>query len=191
LGLQWQWHANPKIQWSALMRNSGYLRLFAFPSDSAKNLWTVPNMLLQKFPAPDFVATTKVKWTVEWDAWQKKKAGLIIMGNDYAYLSISKNEKGYFVSQINCKDALLNSSEEVIEQQPLRDSIVYLRVTVSPEAKCSFSYSEDGVNYKTIGQPFIAKPDKWIGAKVGLFCTAVPGIRIGGYADIDWFRISK
>ena len=23
LGLQWQWHANPKIQWSALIRNSG------------------------------------------------------------------------------------------------------------------------------------------------------------------------
>lgn len=192
LGLQWQWHANPKIQWSALMPNSGYLRLFAFPSDSGRNLWNVPNLLLQKFPAPAFTATTKIKWTVEWDVWQKKKAGVIIMGNDYAYLSITKNEKGFFVSQVVCKDALLNGEESIAEQQPLKDSIVYLRVNItSPDAQCSFSYSEDGVNYKTIGKPFTAKPDKWIGAKVGLFCTGVPGIRNGGYADIDWFRITK
>lgn len=192
LGLQWQWNANPKIQWSVLMKASGYLRLFAYPSDSSKNLWTVPNLLLQKFPAPDFIATTKLKWTVEWDVWQKKKSGLIIMGNDYSYLAINKNETGYFVSQIICKDALLNNEEIIIEQRPIMQSSVYLRVRVSsPDAQCVFSYSEDGVNYKTIGKPFIAKPDKWIGAKVGLFCTAVRGIRTGSYADIDWFRITK
>ena len=192
LGLQWQWHANPKIQWSALIRNSGYLRLFAYPSDSSKNLWTVPNLLLQKFPAPDFTATTKVEWNIEWDVWQKKKAGLIIMGNDYAYLSISKNENGYFVSQVVCKDALSGNEEAIVEQKPLKDSTVYLRVTISsPGAQCTFSYSEDGINYKAIGKSFTAKPDKWIGAKVGLFCTGVPGIRNGGYADVDWFRITK
>lgn len=192
LGLQWQWHANPKIQWSALMKNTGYLRLFAYPSDTGKNLWTVPNLLLQKFPAPDFTVTTKMKWNIEWDVWQNKKAGLLIMGNDYAYLSISKNENGFFVSQIVCKDALSGNEENTVEQKPLKDSIVYLRVTVSaPDAQCSFSYSEDGINYKAIGKTFIAKPDKWIGAKVGLFCTGAPGIRNGGYADIDWFRITK
>ena len=192
LGLQWQWHANPKIQWYALMRNTGYLRLFAYPSDSSKNLWTVPNLLLQKFPAPDFTATTKVEWNIEWDSWQKKKAGLIIMGNDYAYLSITKNEKGFMVSQVMCKDALEGNAEVMIEQQPIKDPVVYLRATIaSPGAQCSFSYSEDGINYKTIGKSFLAKPDKWIGAKLGLFCTGALGTRNGGYADIDWFRITK
>ncbi|WP_276500187.1 glycoside hydrolase family 43 protein [Terrimonas pollutisoli] len=192
LGLQWQWHANPKIQWSALIRNSGYLRLFAYPSDSSKNLWAVPSLLLQKFPAPDFTATTKLEWNIEWDVWQKKKAGLLVMGNDYAYLSISKNENGYLVSQVICKDALSGNEENTVEQKPLKDSTVYLRVTVSsPDAQCTFSYSEDGINYKAIGKSFTAKPDKWIGAKVGLFCTGVPGIRNGGYADVDWFRITK
>ena len=114
------------------------------------------------------------------------------MGNDYAYLSISKNEKGFYVSLVNCKDALLNKVEELMASQLIKDSVVYLRVTVSaPDAQCSFSYSEDGLNYKSIGEKFIAKPDKWIGAKVGLFCTGAPGIRNGGYADIDWFRITK
>ncbi len=191
-GLQWQWQANPKIQWSALLRGTGYLRLFAFPSDTGKNLATVPNLLLQKFPAPAFTATTKLTWTVEWDIWQQKKAGLLIMGTDYAYLSISKNEKGFYVSQVTCKDALNGKTEEVIEQQPVKDATVYLRVQLrAPDAQCTFSYSEDGEHYKPIGKPFTAQPGKWMGGKVGLFSTATPGVRIGGYADVDWFRVTQ
>jgi beta-xylosidase len=114
------------------------------------------------------------------------------MGNDYAYLSITKNENGYLLTQVNCKNASQNKEEDIVAQVPLKDATVYLRVTVTaPDATCVFSYSEDGNNFKTIGKAFIAKPDKWIGAKVGLFCTAVPGTKNGGYADIDWFRITK
>lgn len=192
-GLQWQWHANSKVQWSAQIRNSGYLRLFAFatPKD-ALNLWPVSNLFLQKFPAADFTTTTKVTFTAEWDVWQGKKAGLLIMGNDYAYLSISKNEKGYQVSQVVCKDALNGGSEKIIDSKPLGSGTVYLRVQVqSPLANCTFSYSEDGKNFKPLGQIFKAEPDKWIGAKIGIFCISKPEVRTGGYADFDWFRFDK
>jgi hypothetical protein len=47
------------------------------------------------------------------------------------------------------------------------------------------------VNFTTIGKEFVAKPDKWIGAKVGLFCVSKPDVRMGGYADFDWFRVDK
>lgn len=192
LGLQWQWHANPKVQWSALIKGENYLRLFAYPSDTGKNLWTVPNLLLQKLPAPNFTATAKLNYTVEWNVYQNKKAGLIMMGNDYAYISITKNENGFLINQVVCKDAVNNSSEEIIEQQPLQSGLVYVRVNVSaPDATCVFSYSEDGVNYKKLGKEFLAKPDKWIGAKAGLFCTSRPDVRNGGYVDVDWFRITK
>lgn len=193
LGLQWQWHANSKITWSALIRNSGYLRLFAFPQDKNEvNLWQTPNLLLQKFPAPNFSATTKVKLTVEWDIWQTKKAGLLIMGNDYAYLSIQKNEKGFTVAQVTCKNAATNTPEEIMEEQPLTNSSVYLKVSVvAPDAGCQFSYSENGIDFKPIGKVFTAQPDKWIGAKVGVFCTSKPEVRIGSYADFDWFRVDK
>lgn len=192
LGLQWQWHANPKVQWSALIRGNQFLRLFAYPSDSANNLWNVPNLLLQKLPAPDFTATAKMSWNVETNAAQKKRAGLIMMGNDYAYLGMTRNEKGYFLSQAICKDAQAGKDELIVEQVALKDSVAYLRVTVSgPDAACVFSYSEDGINFKAIGKPFMAKPDKWIGAKVGLFCVSAPGVRHGGYADVDWFRVTK
>jgi beta-xylosidase len=193
IGLQWQWHANPKIQWSSILPNQDFLRLFAYPTEvGAKNLWTSGNLLLQKFPADSFVATTKVKYTVEWNVWEEKKAGLLIMGNDYAYVSIAKNEKGYVIRQIVCKDALAEGIEKVQEEKEISASTAYLRVEVkAPNALCQFSYSEDGKDYKPIGQAFTAKPDKWIGAKVGIFCNAASGQRIGGYADFDWFRITK
>lgn len=191
-GLQWQWQANPKIVWSALMRGTGFLRLFAYPSDSSKNLWNVPNLLLQKFPAADFTATAKIEWNVDRNAFDKKKAGLMVMGLDYAYLSISKNEKSYVVKQVICKDAVNGKDEEITDQRDIKDSVVYLRVTVSsPDAKCQFSYSEDGINFTNLGKPFMAKPGRWIGAKVGLFAVSVPGTRNSGYADVDWFRITK
>lgn len=193
LGLQWQWHANPKVTWSSLLKDAGYIRLFAFPQPpGAVNLWPVPNLLLQKFPAPDFIATTKVELNIEWDVWQTKKAGLLIMGNDYSYLAISKTEKGYVVSQVVCLQALNGTSETIVKEVPLKGKEAYLRVSVrSPDATCKFSFSEDGENYRPIGLDFIAKPDKWIGAKLGLFATSKSDVRTGGYADIDWFRIEN
>ncbi|MFT4156047.1 MAG: hypothetical protein QM629_19735 [Parafilimonas sp.] len=42
----------------------------------------------------------------------------------------------------------------------MKDSVAYLRVHVSsPDAVCSFSYSEDGQHYKTSGKAFTAKQD--------------------------------
>ena len=193
LGLQWQWQANPQISWYALIRGSDFLRLFAIPEPKdAVNLWETPNILSQKFSGPNFSAITKVKYSADVNNWQGKKAGLIILGNDYSYIAISKNEKGYFVNQIICKNAGDNTSEEIIDEQPVSYSLVYLRVTVSaPDAVCNFSYSENGKDYKLLGKPFIAKPDLWTGAKVGIFCTSKSDAHIGGYADFGWFRVDK
>jgi hypothetical protein len=60
---------------------------------------------------------------------------------------------------------------------------------VQPSAVCQFSYSNDGEEFEPIGQPFVAKPGRWIGAKVGLFCIAPQESNSQGYADFDWFRI--
>jgi len=192
LGMQWQWHANPKIQWSALLRGKGHLRLFAYPVPvDAQNLWPVPHLLLQKFPAPDFEATTQVKYTVEWDVWKDKKAGLVVTGDDYAYLAIAKDSMGYKLQQVVCSDAVNGYGENVIAEQRLKRNEAFLKVRVqAPAATCQFYYSEDGRQYSPIGKPFMAKPDKWIGAKVGLFCISTLKERVGGYADFDFFHLT-
>jgi beta-xylosidase len=192
LGRQWQWQANDRVQWAALLRGTGKLRLFAVPAPTgATNLWPVPSLLLQKFPAPDFTATTKLTFATEWDVWTGKKAGLLVMGSDYAYLAISQTASGFRVTQVLGHDAASGAAEQVLAEQALPSGTAYLRVHISaPDATCRFSYSLDGLAFQPLGQPFQAKPEKWVGAKVGLFCTAPTEGRIGGYADVDWFRIA-
>jgi hypothetical protein len=65
----------------------------------------------------------------------------------------------------------------------------YLRVQVSKGAKCNFSYSEDGEHFTSAGEAFSAVPGRWIGAKMGLFCTRTTVTNDAGFADVDWFRI--
>ncbi len=41
------------------------------------------------------------------------------------------------------------------------------------------------------GLPIWVKEGKWIGAKVGMFCTRPVHNNDGGRAEIDWFRVEK
>ncbi len=188
LGLQWQWQANPQSAWYALMKQTGFLRLFAINSPEQQiNLAYVYNVLLQKFPAPDFTATTKIKLTANSDG---KRAGLVIMGSDYASVYITKKNQQSYVVQAICTNALQNGKEQVVEEQPVQTDAVSLRVKVSsPDARCQFSYSVDGNRFEPLGNEFKAKPGKWIGAKVGLFAVSPVDTGPDGYADFDWFHI--
>jgi hypothetical protein len=67
---------------------------------------------------------------------------------------------------------------------------VYLQVKVRKGAVCTFAYSLDGKKYMTVGEPFTARQGKWIGAKVGVFCVT-PNEGNRGWADVDWFRMTK
>jgi len=190
LGLQWQWQANPNVLWSAQIRGTKHLRLFAIKTpEDAKNLWMVPNLLLQKFPAPDFTATTKVSLHPE-EAISGKSAGLIVMGMDYASLSLLYENEKFYIQRSESIGAINEEKEVVLDKKLSASNTVYLKVQViSPKGVCQFSYSENGRNFKIIGKPFYAQPGKWIGAKVGVFCMSSPVSKRGGYADFDWFRV--
>lgn len=190
-GIQWQWYGNPSVKWSAKIPGTDYLRLFCMSKNELPNLWDVPHLLLQKLPADNFTTTTKVKLNIEWET-VGKTAGLLIMGQSYAYTGISF-EDGYFcVKQVTCKDAIKGNLEKVIEKKRLLKNEVYLKMEVkSPDVSCYFSYSEDGINFQSIGEPFKAQKDLWISAKMGIFSISEANSRMGSYADFDWFKVSK
>ena len=71
----------------------------------------------------------------------------------------------------------------------MKRSTFYLRVKVTKNAVCNFSYSSDGTLFSPLGQPFAARKGKWIGAKLGLFAVRTGKTRETGYADFDWFRV--
>jgi beta-xylosidase len=190
LGLQWQWQANPKGIWHS-MTNQGYLRLYSYKiPDEAKNYWEVPNILLQKFPTEKFMATTKVLFTPN-TRIENEKVGLIILGKSYATIALKskgKDEISLVYTECNKASEGKAETETVLTTIPAKTP-VYLRVNVMENAKCQFSYSIDGKDFKNVGNVFQAIVGHWIGAKIGLYCTRTSQINDSGYADLDWFKI--
>jgi beta-xylosidase len=186
LGPQWQWQANPKDGWYSLVEAPGALRLYAVKNLTQDgNLWRVPNLILQKFPAPSFTVTTRLTVKPEQPG---EKSGLVIMGKEWGYLAIVKTNSGLQLGM--CAGTYFQGYDktEKIESLPLNQETCYLRVHVTDEALCKFLYSLDGKSYIPIGKEFKAVQGTWIGAKVGLF-NINPNIADSrGYADFDWFR---
>jgi len=196
MGLQWQWQANPKATWSFLNTVHGpqstvhsSLRLYAVELPAgAKNLWDVPNVLMQKFPAEEFRITAKIDFKPNVKI-EQERVGLIIMGQRYAALGLKSVKEGTRIFYTVCDDAEKGNTERETVIGTANNSSIYCRVTVRKGSLCQFSYSVDGEKYIDAGAAFQAAPGKWIGAKAGLFCTRPVPTNDSGYADIDWFHV--
>jgi beta-xylosidase len=192
LGLQWQWHANPAPWWFFAHAGKGALRLYSVPQPGTyKNLWDIPNLLLQKFPAPNFTITAKLAFSPS-GKFKNERTGLLVMGMDYALLSLENTPDGFVLSQRECRDADRGNAEKTNTSVALPNGTVYLRVKVEQRdgvAHCTFGYSTDGETYHPAGKPFTAREGKWIGAKVGLFCSRPDATNDAGWVDVDWFRV--
>lgn len=203
LGLQWSWHANPQQTWGYASTN-GYYRMYGqYYPENFINFWDIPNLLMQKLPAAEFTATMKATVVLQNEA---DKAGLIIMGWNYAYLALKKKSSGYELELVSCIEAEDKNEENIstrvspenlkIEtkynyQTKLEYVDLYLRVKIKDGGLCMFSYSTDGRVYQNIGEPFKAKQGKWIGAKIGMFILNKSKDTQRSWMDIDWFRIGK
>lgn len=185
IGLQWQWQANPKPYWA--FPHNGYLRLFAqVLPDSTGNYWNVPNLLMQKFPAEEFTVTTKLTFKPRSEG---DRVGLIIFGTNYGFVSLLKKAGGNYISFSLCNEADKGKPTSPVDGEKFSADTVYLRVKVDKNAVCSFSYSEDGASFRPVGESLQAKPGRWVGAKVGLFCTSLVKSNDAGFADADYFRV--
>ena len=189
LGLQWQWHANPQPWWHFTNQEKGCLTLYSVPvPEKQRNLWDIPNLLLQKVPAPEFTAT--MKFTFKPNPQIKgERTGLVMMGQDYATLTIENTAGGLVLSQTECLRAERGTPEVINATATLKDPTVYLRVTVKSGMVCTFSYSADGNKFTELGKAFQAKEGRWIGAKVGMFCSRPVRNNDGGQIEVDWFRV--
>lgn len=203
LSPQWQWHANINEKWAYYAGDQGLMRLYSYPVvPQYNNLFDVANLLMQKTPSDNFTVTTKLTFNPT-AKYIGERTGLVVMGLDYAGLILENTNKGLTLSQLACIKADQGTPEQVNASVALTDGTIYLRVKFSTngekekEAKgstvtCNFSYSIDGKKFQPMGNSFKAKEGKWIGAKVGTFCTR-PNITTndGGWVDVDWFRITK
>lgn len=189
LGLQWQWQANPQNTWYSLKVNPGNLRLYAMPipQGTSGTLFDAPNLLMQKFPAPEFNVTTKLSFQLH---NKDERMGLIIFGEEYACLSIYKGQHGWKLGQFVGKESDTIRLEEEIAGIDVETQSIFLRVCVAAEGICTFYYSIDGIDFFVLGDTFKAQPGRWVGAKVGIFSSATVSEKIVGFADFEFFDVT-
>ncbi len=189
LGLQWQWHGGAKEGWYSLDAKKGSMRLYpvAAPSDYG-NLYYVPNLMLQKLPAPSFTVTAKLDASA---LEAGERAGLVMMGRTHSYMAVERRDGAL-------KLVLYNGRFNNCGFPPREDKIIdvssstlYLKVNVSADQKCYYSYSEDGKSFEKVDVEYDVSKGVWIGGKVGLFCIN-PNVMNGeGYVDFDYFRVEE
>ncbi len=197
LGLQWQWQANYE-QAFGMPTSLGYFRLYTWKSD--RTLWHTPNLLLQKTPADNFTATTKLK-LISKD--QNQYGGIIVMGLDYSALVVKRVGEKFELQQITCHNADKGTAETVKTLATLNRTgqdendyqfaihqEIYMRMTVTA-GKVRFAFSTDGKSFKPVGESFSMREGKWIGAKIGLVAQEPAGKTNRGWIDVDWFKVTK
>jgi beta-xylosidase len=190
LSLQWQWNANYKDNWYSLTDRKDHIRLYAVNDvlKGGRTIYHAPNLLLQKYPAPSFTATTKLEFN---PVNKNEKAGLIISGNHCFSLALYKSDNGIRIGYFKAYDEQGERHEEEVEGREISTSEVIMRVTVEEGANCSFSYSVDGEHFESIGGSFKATTTLWMGSKLGIYCVGLNEKASEAYADFDWFLIEE
>lgn len=198
LGLQWQWNANPKKEWYALT-GSG-MKLNAVNKETVYG--DMPNLLLQKWPAPEFCCVTKMDLSGLTDG---EEAGVVSMGMEYALLTFRRKGEQLlpvFVTgeQIYGKILPDRTEEKECGLPPLpvgQAKEIYVRYTVKrtgtqdlndrekgfPLELVTMEYAAGDGSYQKAGEAE-AVPGRWVGVKNGVFCASTEK-GSAGYALIN------
>jgi beta-xylosidase len=150
LGLQWQWHANPKNTWAFINPGTKQLRLFSdkLPEGST-NYYQVPNLLLQKLPAESFTVETKMTFVPN-ENKLNERAGIIMMGRSYASLALEDREDGIYLVYNISDDAQFGNPEEEFFAKKMDGNTIYFRISVTADGVAKFSYSENGQRFTVL-----------------------------------------
>jgi beta-xylosidase len=194
LGRQWQWNANPGEAWYSFGERSGYLRLYAQQASDpdSQNLWLTPSLLLQKLPAPNFIA--EVTFDIPQSAGDIS-TGLVLFGEDYAWVGLKREQATgkTLLGYASCFNARTGCKEDFNVEKEIDSNTLKLRVTVADGGGAVFSYLDDNGRFKAMGELFQAKPGRWVGAKVGLFARfdGEGPVSKGNHIDVDSMRFYR
>ncbi len=208
LGLQWQWLANSKKEFYSLTERPGALRLYSInpTTESAPALWNCANVLTQKLVCPAFTAD----FALDISGLQPgAQAGILMIGREYSTLAFKKEsitaassgkidtvlKLVYFESETETKELLLEnkyrSIGEVKTEKELFSTIVdsavttaVFRITFTKDKVCQMAYQlENGTDFTNIPFTSIPQDHTWVGAKIGMFSTALEQSNNRSFAD--------
>lgn len=204
LGLQWQWNANYDKSWYELDSEHKCIKLFAVPNENDKPISDLSNLLIQKWPAPEFHCVAKMDFS---NLANGDIAGIVSMGVTFGALAVSKeNDKmqlQYIYGNQKFENDVPYTTQESNKIADLKTSQVYFKYTVkstgvrpaketltAPSEEISFAYSLDGNVYENVAS-YEAFAGRWVGVKNGMFCSHNGKDSEGGYAVAEYFRYFK
>ncbi len=162
----------------------------------------MPNLLLQKWPAPEFSCVTKLNLSHLEDG---DEAGVISMGTSYGLITFKRKDDQLipcFITGVQKYGKILPETTE--ETENLLPAIpfdaakeLYVRYTVKqtgtrdlnasekdfPLELVTMEYSTDGSCYQNAGE-MTAMPGRWVGVKNGVFCVSAEK-ESRGYAVVE------
>ncbi|WP_276949083.1 glycoside hydrolase family 43 protein [Acetatifactor muris] len=161
LGLQWQWNANYRKDWYSLDGNG--LTLYAQNTEKDLPLCDVPNLLLQKWPAPEFTVTV----CLHLDAMEDGDVcGMISLGGRYDSILVCRRNGKLTLHQ---RIGLFETREEMdTELEALAGDTLYIRMRVEEGSRISWEAGDSGDNLHPVGTVTEALPGRWVGVKSGL-----------------------
>ena len=177
LGLQWAAQGALKPEYYSLTDRPGWLRLNAVHRGKS-GLHTDPHVLVQKTPCRSFTVETEIDFQTKTDGIE---AGLAVLGLSTASIALHRKAgETRLIHRLN---------DELFMEAPLPDGPIRLVLNFGAGGFCQFGYIEDG---KTcwFGPAFQAREGKWIGARIGLYCTAIGPLPLCEYADFNYFRFT-
>lgn len=217
LGLQWQWNANPESNWAEFRTDKqgnpapdgSNIKLNAVPTVPGRAVGDYRNLLLQKWPAPEF--TCEVSMNVE-GMQSGDFAGFISLGREYAAIGLKKSDAVYSICQVignqsfDCdvaftKENVVDTLDGIVDPKD-----VYFRYTVkkvgvadhiegglpvknAPVEEVTVEISLDGNKY-TNPVTIPAKAGRWVGVKHGVFISHNSKIKNDktGFITVDYLR---
>ena len=178
LGLQWQWNANHSDDWYELTGHG--IKLMALDKAVDTSIADVPNLLLQKWAAPQFAAVTEMSA----DSLDEGDiAGMVSLGVEYGAVALRlrngekevaaisgtqtfKNEKAYSDDKITVLEKLAGNVDKIFFRNRV-ESLPVIEKDVTRN-RIYLDYSVDGVNYKNV-LSYEAAAGRWVGVKNGIF----------------------
>jgi beta-xylosidase len=183
LPLAWQWNHNPDNKNWSLSDRPGHMRLTT--GTISTNFLDARNTLTQRTFGPESAAEIKIDVSAMRDG---DAAGLALLQKHYGYVAIKKQNGKRSLVMVNAHGETPQESKPV----PLEQNIIYLKAHNdfrNLKDKAQFSYSLDGKNWTSIGEPLQMKYTlpHFMGYRFGLFNFATQ--KTGGYVDFDYFRL--
>lgn len=215
--LAWQWNANPDPDFIKEETSGKGLVLNAIPAGHLRPTGDLRNLLLQKWPSPQFF------WECEMDVSAMNdgdRAGVISLGEQYQVLQVRRQGNSWLLETIEGRQEFDHQrcyTEEYKESEILpasfaekKEKVLYFRVSVTLSGRVPEGKNENGEMIPEHTRWIVslsagrtrdesesifrreAIPGRWVGVKSGLFCSHDADTKADpGHIHVSWVRYGK